>query len=34
MTSHTYDYLDGNGAAGELNKIFAMNVTAAVRIAA
>lgn len=29
MNSHTYDYLDGNAAAGELSKIFAMDVTAA-----
>ena len=29
MTSDTYDYLDGNAAAGELSKIFAMDVTAA-----
>jgi Family of unknown function (DUF6510) len=29
MSSHTYDYLDGNAAAGELSKIFAMDVTAA-----
>jgi hypothetical protein len=29
MTSDTYDYLDGNAAAGELGKIFAMDVTAA-----
>jgi len=30
MNSHTYDYLDGNAAAGELSKIFAMDVTSAV----
>jgi hypothetical protein len=30
MNSHTYDYLDGNAAAGELSKIFVMDVTAAV----
>ena len=30
MNSHTYDYLDGNAAAGELSKIFAMDVTAAI----
>ena len=30
MNSHTYDYLDGNAAAGELSKIFAMDITAAV----
>jgi len=29
MSSHKYDYLDGNAAAGELSKIFAMDVTAA-----
>jgi hypothetical protein len=29
MTSPTYDYLDGNAAAGELSKVFAMDVTAA-----
>ncbi len=29
MSSLTYDYLDGNAAAGELSKIFAMDVTAA-----
>jgi Family of unknown function (DUF6510) len=29
MISLTYDYLDGNAAAGELSKIFAMDVTAA-----
>jgi hypothetical protein len=29
MTSDSYDYLDGNAAAGELSKIFAMDVTAA-----
>jgi hypothetical protein len=29
MNSQTYDYLDGNAAAGELSKIFAMDVTAA-----
>ena len=29
MSSHSYDYLDGNAAAGELSKIFAMDVTAA-----
>ena len=29
MSSHTYDYLDGNAAAGELSKIFAMDVAAA-----
>jgi hypothetical protein len=29
MSSHTYEYLDGNAAAGELSKIFAIDVTAA-----
>ena len=29
MSLHTYDYLDGNAAAGELSRIFAMDVTAA-----
>ena len=29
MSSHTYDYLDGNAAAGELSKIFAVDVTTA-----
>ena len=29
MSSQNYDYLDGNAAAGELSKIFAMDVTAA-----
>jgi hypothetical protein len=29
MTSHNYDYLDGNAAGGELSKIFAVDVTAA-----
>jgi hypothetical protein len=29
MSLHTYDYLDGNAAAGELSKIFAIDVTAA-----
>ena len=31
MNSHTYDYdyIDGNAAAGELSRIFAMDVTAA-----
>jgi Family of unknown function (DUF6510) len=29
MNSHTDDYLDGNAAAGELSKIFALDVTAA-----
>ena len=29
MSSYTYDYLDGNAAAGELSKIFAVDVTAA-----
>ena len=29
MNSQSYDYLDGNAAAGELSKIFALDVTAA-----
>jgi hypothetical protein len=29
MSSQTYDYLDGNAAAGELSKIFAVDVTSA-----
>lgn len=29
MNSHTYDYVDGNAAAGELSKVFAMDVTSA-----
>jgi hypothetical protein len=29
MSSQTYNYLDGNAAAGELSKIFAIDVTAA-----
>jgi Family of unknown function (DUF6510) len=29
MSSHTPEYLDGNAAAGELSKIFTMDVTAA-----
>ena len=29
MSSHTFDYLDGNAAAGELSNIFALDVTAA-----
>jgi hypothetical protein len=29
MNSNTYDYLDGNAAAGELSKIFRIDVTAA-----
>ena len=29
MSSHTYDYLDGNAAAGELSKLFVMDITAA-----
>lgn len=27
MSSHTYDYLDGNPAAGDLSSIFAIDVT-------
>ena len=29
MSSTTYDYLDGNAAAGELSRIFVTDVTAA-----
>lgn len=29
MSSHTYDYLDGNAAAGELSKVFATDITVA-----
>ncbi len=29
MSSDDFDYLDGNAAAGELSKIFTMDVTAA-----
>ena len=29
MSSDKYNYLDGNAAAGELSRIFAMDVTAA-----
>ena len=29
MSSHTYNYLDGNAATGELSNIFDMDVTAA-----
>jgi hypothetical protein len=29
MSARTYDYLDGNAAAGDLSKIFAVDVTAA-----
>jgi hypothetical protein len=29
MSSHIYDYMDGNAAAGELSKIFAVDVTVA-----
>ena len=29
MTSLDYNYLDGNAAAGELSKVFAIDVTAA-----
>ena len=29
MSSQIYDYLDGNAAAGELSKIFAVDVTVA-----
>jgi len=29
MSSHAYDYLDGNAAAGDLSKIFAIDITTA-----
>jgi hypothetical protein len=29
MSSYTYDYVDGNAAAGELSRIFATDVTTA-----
>src|SRR5262249_38062504 len=29
MSSHTYEYLDGNAAAGELGNIFGVDVTVA-----
>ena len=29
MSSHTADHLDGNAAAGDLSKIFAVDLTAA-----
>jgi hypothetical protein len=29
MKSDSYDYLDGNAAAGELSKVFVMDVTVA-----
>jgi len=29
MSSDTYNYLDGNAAAGELSRIFAVDVTSA-----
>jgi hypothetical protein len=29
MSSRSYDYLDGNAGAGELSKIFVLDVTAA-----
>jgi hypothetical protein len=29
MSSNSYDYVDGNAAAGDLSKIFAVDVTAA-----
>ena len=29
MSSHTYDYLDGNAAAGDLSRIFVIDVTTA-----
>ena len=27
MSSPNYDYLDGNAAAGELSKVFAVDIT-------
>jgi hypothetical protein len=29
MNSNAYDYIDGNAGAGELSKIFALDITAA-----
>jgi hypothetical protein len=29
MSSPNYDYLDGNAAAGELSKVFAIDITTA-----
>jgi hypothetical protein len=29
MSSHAYDYLDGNAAAGDLSKVFAIDITTA-----
>lgn len=29
MSSHTYNYVDGNAAGGELSRVFALDVTAA-----
>ena len=29
MSSANYDYLDGNAAAGELSKVFAVDITTA-----
>ena len=29
MSSPNYDYLDGNAAAGELSKVFAVDITTA-----
>jgi hypothetical protein len=29
MSSHAHEYIDGNAAAGDLSKIFAVDVTAA-----
>ena len=29
MSSTNYDYLDGNAAAGELSKVFAIDITTA-----
>jgi hypothetical protein len=29
VSSHTYDYVDGNAAAGDLSRIFVIDVTTA-----
>ena len=29
MSSHTYNYVDGNAAGGELSRVFALDITAA-----
>ena len=31
MSSPNYDYVDGNAAAGELSKVFAVDITTAAR---